>query len=148
MQDLKIDTFQPWHLEAIAMTPQIRQFIDMRSVDIYMNNPSYTALVNDVPVAMAGVIILWPGVGEAWSIMTENTLKYPFLIHRAVKRTLNDIIRNMKLKRVQSVCLKGFDRGCRWLEVLGFKFESEMPLYGLNGETYIKYVRLQGENNG
>lgn len=100
---------------------------------------AYTGMVGDKIAGCAGVVSHWPGAGEAWAILTDVGRAHPAFIHRVVKRTLSEIIANSRLRRVQADVVAEFAAGRRWVEHLGFEFESLMPRYGPNGEDFVRY---------
>ena len=58
----------------------------------------------------------------------------------AVKNVLVWLSRSGRYRRIQADAVKEFEAGNRFLVHLGFKKESEMPKYGPNGETFVRYV--------
>jgi len=101
--------------------------------------PAFTARQGACVIACAGVMLFWPGVGEAWSVLSPCAAEHP-MIHRHVKRGLAGIIESHGLWRVQATVLDGFAKGERWITRLGFQFESAMPAFGPKGETYNRYA--------
>ena len=146
MSETKLVSFKPEHL--VVMGGSIQGMITQEAIEIYKNNPSFTLLIDGKPVGLGGVIVLWQGVGEVWTYLTDEILKKPIFLHKQTKKILAEITTHLKLKRIQASVLFDFDKGCKWLEKLGFTRESVMPLYGANGETFVRYVRLEGLKNG
>jgi hypothetical protein len=105
-----------------------------------LGGPGYTLYFNNGIVGVAGVMILRPGVGEAWALMCEGDYIEPLEFHRAVSKMLNSIISEYGLRRVQATTAKE-NGNSRWLEMLGFKNETPEGLrqFGPNGETFFMY---------
>ena len=105
--------------------------------------PAFSAFENGKILGAAGVGILWPGVGEAWVCASEEVVAKTLWFHKTIKRTLYNIIEYLNLHRVQTAVEVNFEIGKKWAERLGFKYESTMPSYGPNKETYLRYVIIK-----
>lgn len=104
-------------------------------------NGAWTAQVDGVPVACGGLIMQWPGRYQAWMVLNEDTGRYMRWLTRAVQARLA-----MTKGRVEATVRADFDKGHRWVRLLGF--EVEAPLlrrYGPEGEDHVGYVRIEEE---
>lgn len=108
--------------------------------------PAFTAMVNGEIAGVAGLMFFWPGLAEAWAVISALGTKHPLLVHRAVKTIFPELARVHKARRVQASVIANFMPGRRWAEKLDFQFESFMPKYGPRGEEFIRYVRFFGED--
>ena len=105
--------------------------------------PAWTAMTPEGPIAAGGVVIPWKGLGHAWAAVSPRAREIaPLGLTRAVRGRLEDIMRTHSLRRVQATVFEGHERSRRWVEALGFRWESDMPKYGPKGETGHVYVRL------
>jgi len=133
--------YRPGHYREI--TRKLSPFVGIASADAAVlyskSGAAYTGLVGGEIAGCAGVLVPWPGVGEAWAILTDVGRAHPLFVHRVVKRTLYEIVAHEKLRRVQADVVAAFDAGRRWVERLGFEFESFMQRYGPNGEDFTRY---------
>ena len=102
-----------------------------------------TIFVDGEPIATAGVAVLWPGVGEAWTIVTSRAEKAKISLHKAVRRGLDDVQDHLPLRRVQAVVRADYERSQRWVERLGFVNEGLMRSYGPEGADYYRYGRIR-----
>lgn len=84
-----------------------------------------------------GIMPMGPRIGVLWALLSADAGTHMLWLHRATKR----FIEINPPKRLEASVEKGFPQGCRWLELLGFRFEGEMSAYGLNGETHLRYAR-------
>jgi hypothetical protein len=87
------------------------------------SGPSFTACVDEQPIGCAGVILLWPGVGSCWMLVTDELSTHGLWLTRTVKTFLREMIRVHRLHRLEATSVNG-DNG-RWLEVLGFTSERD-----------------------
>lgn len=91
---------------------------------------SFAAIDGDNVLGCAGIIDYWPGRSAAWAILSGTCGRNFVAIHRAVQSFLS-------LKtygRLEATADVDFGAAHRWLEMLGFKLETEkMPGYLPNG---------------
>ena len=105
--------------------------------------PAWTAVVEDEPVACGGIVLLWPGVGEAWTFAGAGLDRSGLAFHRAVTAELETICRQHRLHRVQAACHANHKQGRRWLNLLGFREEGLMQFYGPHGHDFIRFARVR-----
>ena len=105
--------------------------------------PAYTGLVNGKVAGFAGVIIMWPGVGEGGFLGSDLFSENKLWFLRNVKRYLGKIMNTHQMHRVQTTVLHGHTNLIRLVEFLGMRFEGRMRHYGPNGEDYLMYGRVQ-----
>jgi hypothetical protein len=112
--------------------------------------PAYTLVIEGEVVACAGVTILEPGKGEAWALLSTLFYQYPKTAYKAIRKGLEDIIREKGLKRVQAFvkCGTGVptvdtQASCRFLEHLGFVNETPNAMKAYhNGHDYYMFARV------
>ncbi len=118
-----VRAFQPADVLAV-LNRDGRQVPDSALIEQANLGPAFTFTVDDVPLACAGVVILWPGVGSAWTMISQPMLDYPLWLTRTVRRMLYQIIEQHDLHRVETVALMDSVANQRWLEALGFVREG------------------------
>lgn len=111
----------------------------------YARGRAYTGWAGDVPVGCAGLLPMWPGVATAWALLAPDVPAHAKRVHGAVLRGLSRLMREMDLRRIEATVFAGHAAGRRWVEHLGFREESAMPLYGPNGELASRYVLFPKE---
>lgn len=90
----------------------------------------------------AGIVFIWQGVGEVWSIFNNNMLARPLSIVRIMK-TLIKKLRDSKLfHRVQMTIYENQPGLTKWAESLGFQFEGRMLKYGPDQKTHLRYALI------
>ncbi len=102
---------------------------------------AFTGIADEGVVGSGGLIPLWPGVAEAWTMTSPLIEKYVISFHRAVRKHLNLLEQEQGLHRIQCVIIEGHDISTLWVERLGFKYEGIMEAYGPNKENYYRYAR-------
>jgi len=97
----------------------------------------------DSVLAMAGIVPLWHGVGEAWSLMTPEAIIHIKELHDKAKKVLESFF-NQGWQRIQTTVRADFGQGKNWLEHLGFEDEGTMEKYGPDGKDYVRWARIKG----
>lgn len=116
--------------------------VESRAVQAAQTNGEVlTILHGALPVAILGVTVLWPGVAEVWSIMTDDIRKVPVAFHRFCERLLRSTMKKHKLHRAQCNVRGDFTTGLRWAEALGFQREGLLRQFGPDGSDYILFAR-------
>jgi hypothetical protein len=142
---MKLVPYEPWHYEYLAAVSPNARYMGMENIRLYSVAFSYqgwaiTIMHEGEVVGAAGVVRLWHGVGEAWTLFTELMHKYPLFIHKNALRLIRETIISDMYHRIQStVCLRD-PRAVRWIERLGFQKESIMQRFGADGSDYGMYV--------
>ena len=100
---------------------------------------AYTAVDGDDIIFIAGAAQMWPGVVEIWLIVTQEffTRKKPCV--RLFWQFMSQL-RDIGVRRAQADIRADLTQNINFAKHFGFKFESEMKLYGVGGETYLRYV--------
>ena len=138
----RLEPFRTEHL--LAFKP--RETLDFdrlvhACVRIEGRHPGYTGFVGDEVIGCAGVVILWPGVGEAWSVLTDRVLEHRFWLQRTVKAVIRDIMSGLQLHRLQATVRADSERNVRWIESLGFVREACLSAYDSYRFDYYMYVK-------
>lgn len=103
-----------------------------------------STLVNDSgkPVAVLGLTMQWAGMGEVWSVLSEEAKKNPIALTKYCRKLLDFYARELKVKRYQATVRKDYCTGQKWLAALGFRFEAELSKYGPGGVDHHMWRRL------
>lgn len=86
----------------------------------------------------AGIGIHNGGSGILWSVISEVAGPHFIRLDRIARRFISSI----HLRRLEATVEKGFEPGCRWLDLMGFHFEGVMRCYGPGGEDHLRYARI------
>lgn len=100
--------------------------------------PCFSAFAGESVIACAGVLEIWPGRAQVWSLLSEDVGMYGFRVHLAVKRFLNAY----RCRRLECVIDPRSARAIAWATALGFRREGFMEAYTPNGDDQDLYVRL------
>jgi hypothetical protein len=137
--------FEPWHLTAILGREEIAN--DLETVrlfgmaqDYLRQGPAYSIVTDEDILWCGGMLILWPGVAEAWAVPSLSALDYPVTVHRLIYRMVDRVKESLHLRRIQCSVVHGYKQSRKWVKMFGFCFEGKMRNYGPDGETHYRYA--------
>ena len=118
-----IDTSQPYPTEMLLPNTIKRDLTN-----------AVVIVVDGEPIGAGGVQTLYPGVGEAWSMLSAEVVSaHPMAISRFAIRWLDMLQETKGFVRVQSLC-EDSEKNLNWLKVLGFIPEGLMKNAGIGGK--------------
>lgn len=140
---ITVEPFKPFHIDVlIAQGVQKAQLGAVSNVPqgyaTLPKGPSMTVRSGENILVCGGIVDISKQRGICWALIGESARGHMLVLHRAVHRFIN----LDHWRRLEATVEKGFSSGCRWVEILGFKFEGEMPGYGDNGESHLRYGRV------
>ena len=142
---IELVRYEPWHYEYLAeragaeayMGPGVVKFFS----EAYLNmGMSYTISDNGNLLGCAGVVEMFKGVAEAWTMLSPEVKQAPMFLHRRTKRILHNIIEFKKFHRVQAVVNLTDERALQWIYALGFEMESRMKGFNPDGSDSGMFV--------
>lgn len=99
---------------------------------------AYTALGEKGIYAVGGIIQMWEGSYEVWSMFSVHTNRAGLSLAKAIKKGINKI----KKGRLQAYVDVDFTEAIRFIEWLGFEREATLKQYGLGGKDNYIYARI------
>lgn len=132
--ELHLKTFQGSDNYGIQqMSPEVRE---QRIIHQSHCGPTVTAYINNRPVAIFGCVILWDGVGEAWSLFSKESRRYPIAMTKGAF-TFFDICEILfALHRIQITVRSDDKRAMSWASFLGFREEGLLKAFGPDKTDY------------
>ena len=142
----RVVEFNPRDLGSLRLNAAAKGVIDFIGTDVMgksmkINGPAFSAYCEGNLIAVAGINLLWKGVGEAWVMFGCDPFEHRWFIHKTTIRFINRLSDDLKLVRLQAVVKQGHYAGIVWVNHLGFDFEGDMKAY-FNGETYLRYAKI------
>ena len=104
----------------------------------------FVAYDNGKVIAIGGIIDLWPGVGEIWSVISKDIIgKWVHWV--AIHRHAKGMVRmwfDAGGHRLQASIIRanGYLLARAWLHRLGFGFEGTMAQYGFDRSNYERWA--------
>ena len=142
---MTIEPFQPIHIDILkAQGVQGSQVQEVSHVPASCASvqrplgPAVTARAGGKILLCGGVVTIGSYMGIGWAVLSKDAWLYMTPLHYATKRFLDA----SGLRRIEATVEEGFTEGCRWMRLLGFKFEGNMPGYGTKGETHLRFGRV------
>jgi hypothetical protein len=135
--------FEAWHLDWLNLQETQRMLSPLltqqygRSLELA--GPCYSAFCGQQVLACCGVVELWPGRAQVWSLLSVWMPQYRKTIHQAVKTFLT----GYRVRRLECVVDPRSETAMRWASHLGFIVESRMEQYTPNGDDQLMYVRME-----
>ena len=144
---MKIEAFHPDHLASMLLQPAQEAMRAVLSDPSYgeslrQSGPCYSAVVDGVVIACAGLIPQWPGRAVAWALISGSAGSQFVGVHRAVRRAL-DV---HQFRRIETGVTSEFDAGHRWVRMLGFEREGRMRAYTPDGRDCDLYALVRKEH--
>lgn len=135
--------FEPWHLDWLtvqtAQQPLWEGLTMAYGLSLQHAGPCYSAFAGDRVLACAGVMEMWRGRAQVWSILSEDVPRYRKTIHKAVW----SFLRGYRMRRLECLVDPRSDAAIRWAEHLGFQREALVKAYTPHGDDQILMVRLE-----
>lgn len=106
---------------------------------------SYTCIYDNVIVAVGGIRVFIPGVGEAWILLTKQAKKkgiHGFRALCAISDKLDALAVELNLRRCEAQVRADFPKAIRFTEALGFSNPYERRLYFPDGTSSMLYEKL------
>lgn len=147
MPEVKKAYFLPFHVDhthnfqgiidyetkSVTLEDRIR-YLDIQS----RSGPAVTAFYDNIPVAVFGCVILWSGVGEAWSVFSEKARRYPIAMTKGAISFFDIVEILFSLHRLQITVNSNDRRAMAWAKCLKFEPEGLMKAYSADKEdTFI-----------
>lgn len=144
---IKVIDFKPEHIDKI----DYKDFYGNREVlkknTLASYDPKITMTVIDEKsseiICIIGMVRMWNGVGECWSIMGKSVSKYKFSIVKTLRRIIDFYMDNYSLARLQVSCPSSVKECPRWFQSLKFTYEGRMRKYGMGINDYDLYARVR-----
>lgn len=113
--------------------------------ELRLGDISYSCFVGDALVGCGGLIIFWPGVAEAW-LMLSKKCNFMSNIERAkvvllIRKKMEELIKEHKLWRIGAIIRPDFPQAIRLATVLGFKREGLLKKYAPDGTDRLIFGR-------
>lgn len=103
---------------------------------------AFTAFRYGRPIAIVGIVFIWKGVGEMWSLFDNQARDIPETMLRAAIDFSDIAMRYLHLHRLQITVRTDDIRAKRYAEAIGFKTESVMQKFGPDQVDYLLMTRF------
>jgi len=109
-----------------------------------MGGLGYVCVADDgEPVAVAGITVCSPGVGQAWMWGTQRVKEVGLQVTRAsIKQCKSEL--DGTLRRIQASTVSYHHDAHKWLEMVGFEREGRLRRFGRTGADFYMYSMIRG----
>lgn len=104
--------------------------------------PVITAFLYGKPVAVFGCGMLWSGVAEVWSLLSDQSKRYPIAMIRAANAFLDICWVTFNLHRLQISVKTSDDIAIRFAKALKFQEEGIMKKYSPDQQDFTLFGRF------
>ena len=142
--------FLPFHVDHLDRLDNIDSYVQMLGLEGFKaqiagqatRGPVITAFLHGQPVAVFGCGLLWNGVAEVWSLLSEQSKRYPMTMIRASKAFLDICWITFNLHRLQISVKTSDNVAMRFAQALKFEPEGIMAKYSPAQEDFTLFRRL------
>lgn len=120
----RCDAIKEYRSESLTFEDRIHM-LEVQSI----GGPTVSAFLGDEPVAVFGCMLLWTGVGEAWSLLSEKARRYPIAMTKSARIFFDQCESIFNLHRLQITVNSNDKRAMGWAKTLGFVSEGLMLGY-------------------
>ncbi len=92
-----------------------------------------------IPVAIGGIAVHLPKIGQAWLIGTDAIGQHGIEIAHTCKNLIRRLLSNGDLHRVQAFSASFHTQAHQWMKAIGLSEESRMPCYGKSKEEFVTF---------
>lgn len=140
---MEVRPFTPLDLHVMDIQPIQRPSYERMHEDTHIamsQHIAYTAWMDDVPVASAGIMPVNAYRGQAWAYVSRQLRLAAVGVHRAVVRALDEA----PYRRVEMTVRLDFPQARRWARMLGFEEVMVRERYGeSDGSGHILCARIR-----
>jgi len=108
-----------------------------------LKGPAVTAVCDGRIIGCGGIEILWPGFAEGWCLFVNDIDQYTNSVAKSAKRTLDKLIDEHNLHRVQAPMRADFPAGIRFVQWLGFSQEARLRKYHPDKTDALMFSRVR-----
>ncbi len=138
---MKVRAFQPTDLALVDLQPEqawIRPHLTLAYGIRLARDPAYTLIDEGRILACGGIAQFTDARPLLWSLVSRHASARFIAVHNLARRLLccyddADLCATVE---------HSHERGHRWLELLGFRFERVLPNFGPDGAAHHLYGRV------
>lgn len=144
-EPLLIRAFQPDDLMCVKVQPaQCGDFpagITLASARLLAGHFAISGWLGERCIGCAGIAEVWTHRAIAWAMLSEDCGRHMLEITRHVREALD----LHPSRRIETAVFSDFPAGRRWVELLGFRLETPVPMahYDGNGRSAWLYARIR-----
>jgi hypothetical protein len=103
------------------------------------------AVGDETPIAIVGVLPLWPGVWSATMFATDELDKIGKELTKFAYKVIMPSVFRANPNRIECRSIDGHTKAQKWIEFMGLKYENTNRNFGKNGEDFHTYAWVAGD---
>lgn len=143
---IKVIPFKPGHQDFLKPKAIYDRFPTLlERLDVVYENPNvypYTLVLQNQPIAIAGLNTLLEGVADVWAVVSDDVRRRPLEFHKRILQLIETGVEKLGLRRIQMTVHEDHEEGHRWAKSLGFRDEALLRKYGPLGTDMVLYARI------
>jgi len=143
MDGPRIVIFEPAHLADLDPPVFDRRQMQRFATAYRPGGPAFSLIENGLALGCAGIVVEGDH-GRAWAFLSDALRQRRHLLHRTVMRSLPAMLEHYAIRCVTAEAHADFAAARRWLERLGFRYETFLPQLAGTTEDYVRYRLCQG----
>lgn len=109
-----------------------------------LNGYAKAGIVNGEVIGVGGIVMFYPGRGEAWAVLSEKVNNFKVEVLLCIKKILEQGVIDTGAKRLECSVREDFPKSRAMIEFLGFKCDTPEPLqfYCPDGASVRLYSKI------
>ncbi len=111
------------------------------------SGPKWTVRVKETgePLVVAGIVQIGSNIWRTWFLANQRAWdKYGREVSFHTAKMRKQLLKGQQHIRIETLCLASRSKAREWYKAVGMKYESTLTCYGVNGESAVMYVSIQG----
>ncbi|MBT9169345.1 MAG: hypothetical protein DDT19_02704 [Syntrophomonadaceae bacterium] len=105
---------------------------------------SWSALLDGEPVAIGGIALLQPGIGQAWMVGTDKLPQVGLMLTRFCRDVAHRMLtEDSGIHRIQAFSAGFHTEAHAWLRAVGLDSTQPLLKYGKGGEDFLLFYGLR-----
>ena len=147
MTNWRIEKFDIHHIKEFELRPEDKGRLinedPSKWEQVSDNSIAYSFYHHGNLIFCGGIFLHYAGFGEAWLLCSPKAEFLPKDVFKLTKNTLDKIIKDNGLFRVQATVRCDWKQAQKFVEKLGFIPEGVLHKYGMDQSNYIMFGRIE-----
>lgn len=141
---IKVEVFKIDHLKTFEPKEDFEYLErDMTRNIMDFNKSILTLMVEDKTLAILGVTKFRQGAGELWLLPSVHVDKHPKEFFRVTRNLIYTyVFPQLQFHRLEIAIMKGWRKGMKWAEKLGFELSHVCDHYDVLGNDHYIYKKV------
>jgi len=136
-----IRAYEPGDYDYVSKYQPIGNFEDL------LNDGSHVRTIehDDTVLSVAGVSVMWDGVGQLWSMQTKYAPDHSMTVVRDTRELIAQAFTQLELHRVQTTVRADDPHLQKWIRLVGLSVEGVLTAAASDRTDLLMYMKLRGD---